>query len=104
MAKEKLIFIRTRYHELDDKEHPGQKIQGYWIDFLSRSVDPESRSWRVNIESQFVRKSDTHIIDAFRNLVPGMYFEFNFVIEGRKNLILESIIPGDVAVDFDDIL
>ncbi len=101
---EKLIFLRTRYIEFDDKNDPGQKVKGYWVDFLSKEVDESSDKWKILTEQQFVNKTDVEILEKIRQLVPGQYFNFEFSMVGRKSVILTDIIPGELAVDFNLIL
>ena len=101
---EKLIFIKTRYTEFDDKNTPGQKVRGYFIDFLSKEVNETGEKWKVLIESQFVDKSATALVEKIKQLVPGQYFNFDFNMVGRKSVVLSDIIPGELAVDFDSIL
>lgn len=101
---EKLVFLRTRYTEFDDKNAPGQLVKGYFVEFLSKEVDEKTGAWKILNESQFVHKEAQNLVSILKELVPGQYINFDFAIEGRKTVVLTNIIPGEMAVDFDMIL
>lgn len=100
---EKLIFIKTRYTEFDDKQ-TGERKKGYFLEFLSKETDDSNGKWKVLIESQYIDKAEVAVLDKVKQLIPGQYFNFDFNMVGRKSVVLSDIIPGEMAVDFDKIL